>query len=204
MLVKPMLMTPWHEPFDSSQYIFEPMLDGQRLMLTFLSGKAQLFTRHHNEVTGRYPELLRVPLKKPVDVIFDGEAVYQHPETGKTDFQTLMQRFKMTRAPQVRDGMKQYPVQYYIFDILYADGNDVRSLPLSQRKLLIKELLEDNRHIHAMPYLEQNGVNLYDRINRYGLEGMACKRMDSAYIEGQSESWLKIKSVHETSVHKSA
>lgn len=201
LTIKPMLMTSGRAPLDAPDYIYEPMLDGQRIILTLMNSKARLFTRHNNEVTDRYPELLRVPLVKPMDAVFDGEVVFQHSESGAIDFGILMDRFRMKKHAQIRDGMKQYPVQYYIFDLLYADGHDLRQRPLLERKKLLDELIEDNPFIHKMPYAEGESSRMLASIRHYHLQGMACKHKSSPYVAGRSDSWIKITNVHDADVH---
>lgn len=59
MFMAPMLMSKHEEPFDDSEYIFEPMIDGHRLLLSFIGSKARLYTKHHNDVTRQYPGCLK-------------------------------------------------------------------------------------------------------------------------------------------------
>lgn len=192
MFMAPMLMSKQEEPFDDSEYIFEPMIDGHRLLLSFIGSKARLYTKHHNDVTRQYPELLKVPLRRPADVILDGEVAYIDPTTGVEQFETLIERYRMNRTPRIREGSIQWPVRFFIFDILYYNGVDMRKRPLMERKRLLNELLDNNAYYHKMIYIEAEGQALFDVIRERQLEGIAGKRKDSLYEEGHSGNWLKI------------
>src|SRR4029453_7125615 len=137
MFMKPMLMTRHEKPFDDEDYIFEPIIDGHRLQLSFIASKARLYTRHSNEVTRQYPELHNVPLRQPADVVLDGEVAYVNPETGTIEFDTLQERYRLKKEPRIRDARRIYPVKFFVFDILYYNGVDLRETPLLERKKLL-------------------------------------------------------------------
>ncbi|MFX3633868.1 MAG: ATP-dependent DNA ligase [Candidatus Pristimantibacillus sp.] len=192
MLMDVMLMERHEQPFRDKQFIFEPMIDGQRLLLSFMDSKARLFTKHHNEVTRQYPELLKVPLVSPADVVLDGEVAYVNPITGKVEFESLLERYRMKKQPRIRDGVAELPLRYFVFDVLYYNGIDMRERPLIERKRLLNELIVNNEHFRKMPYIEEEGDKMFEVIKQLNLEGMAGKRKDSVYSEGHHEDWLKI------------
>lgn len=192
MFMKPMQMTRHSKPFNDAQYVYEPIIDGHRLLLSFIRNQARLYTKHNNDVTKQYPELLRIPVKQPVDVVFDGEVAYVNPTTGIVEFKTLIERYRMKKEPKIREGAALLPVRYFVFDILYYDGIDMRQRPLMERKQLLDEVIDPNSYIQKMPFIEEEGYSLFKLIQKMRLEGVACKRKDSLYSEGRSEHWLKV------------
>lgn len=192
MFVEPMLLTEYEKPFDDDDFIFEPLLDGHRLQLSFMGSKAALYTRHFNEVTRQYPELHNVPLREPADVLLDGEVTYVNPFTGAIEFESLQERYRLKKEPSIREAKRTKPVQFFVFDILYYNGLDLRQKPLLERKRLLEYILEDNAYFKKMLYVEREGAAIFDLVRRSDLEGIVCKRKDSTYAEGRQESWLKV------------
>lgn len=91
MFIGPMLLATASSPFSDSKFIFEPKVDGHRLIFSQQSGAIRLYTRHNNDCTRQYPEL-HVPFKN--DIILDGEVACVDPSTGLSDFEAVMSRFK--------------------------------------------------------------------------------------------------------------
>ncbi len=193
MDITPMLAAAQRErPFDDSAFLFEPSIDGHRLLLEFRGGKPKLFTRHRNDVTRQYPELHNVPVREPVDVVLDGEVACVDPATGTVQFQWLMDRYRLRREPSIRDAKKLFPVRYFVFDLLFYNGMDLRKAPLWLRKRLLDALLENNDFFVKIHFADGTGTNLFQEIQQLGLEGMVGKRKDSPYTAGKSESWLQV------------
>ncbi|KIL36234.1 ATP-dependent DNA ligase, partial [Cohnella kolymensis] len=97
MFLPPMLLEKVEKPFDDDNYIFEPKIDGHRLILSVQNGEVRLFTRHNNDVTRQYPELHAVPIDDHSDTVLDGEVACINPETGSIDFEMVMERFQMKK-----------------------------------------------------------------------------------------------------------
>jgi bifunctional non-homologous end joining protein LigD len=120
--VSPMLATLTHEHFSREGWLFEPKFDGERC-LTFKQGKdVRLFSRNHKPIGGNYPELVKALEVQRHSFIADGEVVAF--DGAATSFAKLQARIQ-TRDPDqaVRSGV---PVYYYLFDLLYLDGYDLR------------------------------------------------------------------------------
>ncbi|WP_052350463.1 hypothetical protein [Paenibacillus gorillae] len=192
MFMEPMLMAHREDAFDDPDYLFEPLIDGQRVQLSFIGNRARLFTRHGNEVTLQYPELLNVPLKQPADVVLDGEVAYLDAASGEFQFDRLIDRYQLKKQPRIRDAMKATPLRFYVFDILYYDGTDLRSRPLRERKRLLEEVLLPNSRYCSMPYIEGEGRKMYEVAQQLKLEGIACKRSDGMYAAGKSGDWIQV------------
>ncbi|WHY74533.1 RNA ligase family protein [Fictibacillus enclensis] len=146
-----------------------------------VGNKPKLYTRHSNDISARFAELLSYPL--PDGTILDGELVVTD-ETGKPDFESCMQRFFRSKGHT-----------YCVFDILYYKGRDVTSLPLEERKLLLFDVLPDDSSLMAKVKTLSglNGEQLFSLCCSQSLEGIVLKRKDSAYTVGQrSKHWLKV------------
>ncbi|RXZ77220.1 ATP-dependent DNA ligase [Paenibacillaceae bacterium] len=191
MFMQPMLLEKREQPFNDDRYLYEPKIDGHRMILSLSAGTVRLYTRHNNDVTQQYPELHGVPTSAR-EIVLDGEVSYVEPENGTTDFEMVMRRFRMTKAPQIKAGMRTIPIQFFAFDILQLNGEDVRSRPLTERKELLNTVLGDNNHYSRVISVDEAGTALFDLIKQRGLEGIVAKRKDSRYVGRRSSDWLKI------------
>ena len=182
---KPMLATLVDGPFDNKEWIFELKLDGYRAVAEWKKKKARLYSRNGLSFAGRFPEIIDVLRKIKHDVVLDGEIVALN-EKGQPDFQKL-QQFDIT--PDV-------PLFYYVFDLLFLDGKDIRHLPLLQRKTLLKKLLPKNSILRFSDHIKEHGKAFYEKVAEKNMEGIIAKRADSVYICGfRSKDWQKIKHV---------
>ncbi len=115
-------------------------------------------------------------------------------ERGRPSFQALQQRLNLTRSEDIRRAEEQVPVFYYVFDLLYLDGYDLRHAPLVNRKSLLRRVLLPTGRIFLTEHFEQDGETAYQAALANGLEGVMAKRKDSQYEPGRRSShWLKIK-----------
>ncbi|MDR4946463.1 hypothetical protein RGU73_08645 [Neobacillus cucumis] len=126
MFVSPMLLHKSDRPFDDEEYITELKLDGIRLILSKFNDKVRLYTRHNNEVTSKFPELLTIDI--PNGTVLDGEIIVTD-SAGKPDFEAMMERFQSKKSA--------HRIQYCIFDVIYYNGDKVANLPLIGRKELL-------------------------------------------------------------------
>jgi DNA ligase-1 len=185
-----MLLEKCDDPFDDDHYIFEPKINGHRLILSHIGGKTNLYTRNNNECTRQYPEILRVPTND--DVVLDGEVACIDPETGDICFESVMERFRMTKHTKIRYAYKTQPVHFVVFDILFHNGRDLRQLPLLERKRILHSVIENNAYISCIKHVEDRGIALFNAIQERNMEGMVAKRKDSVYLSERSKHWLKI------------
>ncbi|WP_336775370.1 ATP-dependent DNA ligase [Paenibacillus sp. MMO-58] len=186
-----MLLEKREEPFDDPRYVFEPKIDGHRLLLVKDGDTVRLWTRHENEVTQKYPEL-HVPPLNCSSCIIDGEIAYVDPTTGMIDFEAVMERFRMAKQPMIQEGMLRLPVQYFVFDVLEVDGRDVRRLPLTKRTELLDSIMTETDHFRRVMQIDGCGKDLFQVIQQKQLEGIVAKRKDSSYVGRRSDNWLKM------------
>lgn len=189
MFISPMLLETATGPFSHSDYIFEPKVDGHRLIYSQQSGATRLYTRHNNDCTRQYPEL-HIPFAD--DIILDGEIACVDPETGISDFESVMTRFQAKKADKI-DRMRQVlPVTFVIFDILQYKGRDLRKLPLTERKAILSDITLPGPSFGVVPFIEGAGEELFDQVKAWGMEGMVGKRKNSQYVSRRSDAWQKV------------
>jgi len=183
----PQLATLVDKPPSSPQaWIFEIKFDGYRL-LTRVEGKnVQLFTRNGHDWTHRLEALHQQLLKmKLPDGWYDGEIVV-HDEGGRPNFGLLQLAF---------DGSNTAAIVYFLFDIPYFKGYDMRDVPLEARRAILQAVLEKSGS-DAVRFSEQFAADpqhLVEAACKLGLEGVIGKRRDARYVTRRSSEWIKLK-----------
>jgi bifunctional non-homologous end joining protein LigD len=181
-----MLATLVAEPFDDPEWLFEIKWDGYRALCTIADGKLSLVSRNGLDMLARFPALEELSgAFASLPVIVDGEIVSLDSQ-GRSSFQRL-QEFKQRPAG----------LTYVAFDLLYADGNDLRSSPLEERKALLERLIRDDELVLYSKHVVGSGKSLYEVALERRLEGIIGKRRDSTYQERRSRDWVKIKTSYE-------
>ncbi|MCC3380669.1 ATP-dependent DNA ligase [Paenibacillus farraposensis] len=189
MFISPMLLATADGPFSDSRYIFEPKIDGHRLIYSQKNGTARLFTRHNNDCTRQYPEL-QLPFED--DIILDGEIACVDPVTGISDFESIMSRFQARKTDKIARLTAELPVTFVVFDILHYKGVDLRALPLTERKAILVGLTMPSANFGVIPHVEGAGEALFEQIESRGMEGVVAKRKDSVYVSRRSATWQKV------------
>ena len=181
--VKPMLCTLVDEPFDRSGWLFEIKWDGYRAIATKKANDVTLYSRNHIDFAEKYPPIMEALRAFKHDVVVDGEIVVVDAD-GTPHFEWLQNWYQ-----------DQYgTLQYYIFDILWCDGHDVRAMPLAARKKLLKSAMPASDVLRYSGEVTTNGTDLFKQMQKRGLEGMVAKNPDSPYREAErGTDWLKVK-----------
>ena len=193
--IKPMLASLVEKPFSASDWIFELKWDGIRALAWVRDNESRLYTRTGRDVTSHYPELSELSSNLAVnEAILDGEIVVLDKE-GRGDFERLQSR--MNVADPSKSLQRSAPITYYLFDLLYADGCDLRPVPLLERKRFLKQILRPGKALRFSDHIEEKGKELFELAADRGAEGIVGKRVDSVYVEGRSHSWVKVKTVLE-------
>ncbi len=189
----PMLATLAKAPFSHPDWVFEPKLDGLRAIAFVQDGKARLVSRGGREVARVYPSLAEELTEQPGQMVIDGEVVAPDDE-GRPSFQRLQQRMNLQGEADIRRADVQVPVLYYVFDLLYVDGYDLRAVPFEERRSLLERTLVPSQRVRLIDQFEEDGEAAYEAAVEHGLEGVMAKRRDSAYRSGErSHLWLKVK-----------
>ncbi len=180
-------------PFSDPDWIFELKLDGYRLLAELGGRGPRLFSRNGNDLSLCFPEVSRAVAGLPASrFVLDGEVVALD-ESGRPNFQRLQVRAKLTRGLDIRRAAVENPVTFFAFDLLAFEDFDLRPLPLTVRKGLLRKLLPPAGLIRFLDHFEGEGEVLYSQVQKFGLEGIIAKRGDSTYRSGRSASWLKIR-----------
>jgi bifunctional non-homologous end joining protein LigD len=186
---KPMLAR-LAKPFSSDAWIFEIKWDGFRA-IAYVNETLRLRSRNGKELKHVFPELEELK-QLTGNVVLDGEIVMM--KDGKPDFQELLKRSKATSPVEIELQVKRSPVVYIAFDILEKDGVPLVSLPLTERKKILKVAVKEGRHVLLSDFVEEKGEAYYEAALEKGLEGVVAKKKASFYESGvRSDSWLKIK-----------
>jgi bifunctional non-homologous end joining protein LigD len=190
-----MLCTLVDSAFDSPEWAFEPKFDGLRVLARFDGGGVTLMSRNSKPQESRFPEIvegLRRTLRRPA--IIDGEVVCLDA-AGKTSFRELQQRFHLDDAGEIRRRIGRHPAFLYAFDVLYLDRFDVTGLPLSRRRALLEEAVAWSDRIRLTASVPAKGIEQWRRACEASEEGIVGKRLDSRYVPGRSDAWVKIKCI---------
>jgi bifunctional non-homologous end joining protein LigD len=181
------------EPFDDPNWIFEPKLDGLRVLCWFDGHRLRLLSRQHKAQNAQFPDLIAAlhPCL-PYRVILDGEVVCLDAR-GRSSFRLLQQRLHLQDPTVIKERMRQYPAYLYLFDLLYLDHYDVTGLPLEQRKRLLRDSVRWTDCIRWTEYTPEAGTELFQDICHQGGEGIIGKHRQSPYVPERSRSWVKIK-----------
>jgi bifunctional non-homologous end joining protein LigD len=177
-----MLATLTDGPFDDAGWIFEDKYDGFRMVAKIERGNVTLYSRNGKIISDSYMEVAGALEGVKGDAVIDGELVALD-ENGVSHFQ-LMQNALRHEAK----------LQYCAFDLMFHDGEDLRSLSLLERKKRLKEILPRNKLIAFSRHRKTEGKKFFEEAERKGLEGIMAKRADSKYLSGaRTDNWLKIK-----------
>jgi bifunctional non-homologous end joining protein LigD len=191
--ITPMLATPVEKPFDDPEWLFEIKWDGYRAVAFVENGKVRLVSRNQNDLTGQYSELHDLPkLVKAKNAILDGE-IAALDEQGRASFSLMQQRTGIRSGGRRTAARPDVPVVYYVFDLLYADGYDLRRVALEDRKQALVQVVATNEVVRHSEHFPERGVALFEAANQQGLEGILAKHRGSLYQERRSREWLKIK-----------
>lgn len=189
MFQEPMLLTKVEEPFDDPRYLYEPKIDGHRILPHRRNGSLRLYTRHRVECTRQYPELQEIPTDD--DLVLDGEACRIGPD-GTIDFESVMERFMLSKSTKIRAAAASDPVHVVVFDVLQRNGRDLRGLSLMERKRILRESLGTNAYYSHSMVVPGEGKQLFEVIKERRMEGIVAKRADSLYVGRRSDHWQKV------------
>ncbi len=169
------------ERFSDPDWIFERKLDGIRCIAVRRGEHVELLSRNDLSLGGRYPEIAAALADQPTSrFAADGEIVAF--EGSATSFARLAER-----------GHRDVRVFYYVFDLLWLDGWDIRPLALQRRKQLLRAALRFGGPVRLTPHRNEAGERLFEYACRKGWEGVIAKRAASRYTSARSRDWFKFK-----------
>ncbi|MGA7074620.1 DNA ligase D [Bradyrhizobium sp.] len=181
------LCTAVEQPPNGTGWGHEIKFDGYRVQLRVEEGEAALRTRKGLDWTDKFKAIAKAGAALP-DAMMDGEIVALDHE-GNPNFSALQ--------AAISDG-KTDDLIFYAFDLLFSEGEDLRRLPLEQRKARLKQLLDARQKKKAasicyVEHFEANGEDVLESAKKLSLEGIVSKKLSAPYRSGRSESWTKTK-----------
>jgi bifunctional non-homologous end joining protein LigD len=173
-------------PKDASQWIYEIKFDGYRMLTRAQAGQVKLFTRNGNDWTRKLGQLQKAleSMELP-DGWYDGEIIMPS-ERAPADFQALQNAFDSARTGDI---------VYYLFDIPYCAGYDLRQVPLVERRAVLQRVVDRRPHekVRFSQVFDAPPQEVLESACKLGLEGVVGKRCDSAYVSRRSADWVKLK-----------
>jgi bifunctional non-homologous end joining protein LigD len=183
--IPPQLAKLVDHPPNGPEWAHEIKIDGYRIQLRVASGNVTLRTRKGLDWTAKFPTTAAAAESFP-DCIIDGE-VAAFDASNTLSFHTLQ------AALSDRDDSK---LVYFVFDLMFESGEDLRRLPLTERKQRLQALLEDAGAKSPFQYVEHfqtSGDAVLKSACRVHLEGIMSKQLDAPYRSGRTDSWTKSK-----------
>ena len=175
-------------PADAEDWAWELKFDGYRMVARKKGAQVQLWTRNGKDWTAKMPGLAQALGRLPLaDAWLDGEVVALNAQ-GLPDFQLLQNAF---------DGSAQTPLVYYLFDLPFADGHDLRGQPWQARRETLQAALQSSEGLGDAIRLSEafagDAAQLLASSCALGMEGIIGKRKDAAYHAGRTADWIKLK-----------
>ena len=205
--VRPMLASTGTAALDSPDLAYEPKYDGIRAIVSIASGHVRLWSRLGNEKTSQFPEIVAAlekwarALDRPV--VLDGEIVALDARGEPAGFQNLQGRIHL-KAPGAPSPDAKSPVAIIVFDLLRDGDEDLRGLPLRERRARLETLFKRASHpsIRLSEQTTGDGREIRARAEAHGWEGLIAKRLSGPYQSGRrTPEWRKLKLVrHQTCV----
>lgn len=182
--IKPMEPAQVMGPPISGDWLHEIKYDGFRTQLVLDWAGARAFSRNGHDWSRRYWPIVQAAEKLPAkSFIIDGEMIAPDPD-GRPNFHEMHSRMAWNAEL----------LAFVAFDLLHLDGEDLRYMPLIERKDRLWELVKPaDGIIQFSAHVDGNGTEFYRAVDKMGLEGMVSKRRESIYRSGKTEAWVKAK-----------
>ncbi|MBD9509974.1 ATP-dependent DNA ligase [Ensifer sp. ENS10] len=187
--VDPCVATLVDKPPKGPEWAFEVKWDGYRLAVHVEPGEVRAITRGGYDWSKKFGSIVAEARELGhSSMILDGEAVVLDDQ-GRSDF-GLLQR-AVGRRPSLHDAAE---ILFFAFDLLYLDGQDLRMMPLAERRQLLEPIVSGRTGaIRFSEEVHADGAEFFRVACEHGLEGIIAKRRDKPYHSGRRPEWLKIK-----------
>jgi len=188
----PMLAEIGDAPFRKPDWMWEPKLDGYRVLAFVEGGKVTLRSRRGLDLTAAFPRLAAQIGKQSSAMILDGEIVALDPG-GKPSFNALQNRVQLKSAHDIAAADRDVPAVYFCFDLLHFGGIDLRKCPYRDRRRYLAQCLLPSPLVQLV-HATEDAQALQRVAIASGFEGIVGKKKDSRYEAGRrSAQWLKVK-----------
>ena len=191
-----MLATAVTKPPAGAHWVYEIKWDGVRALCEIKNGALEIQTRRGNRCERQYPELADLPEHMNAKTAWlDGE-ICVLDERGRARFELIQPRIG-ANANNVASLMESAPATLFLFDVLYADGYDLRGVALEERQRLLSGIVTPGHSIRISEAFHSDGEQMFEAARQMGLEGILAKDARSKYEAGRSTRWLKLKVLNE-------
>ena len=182
----PMLASSAKKAFDNPEWIYEIKWNGYRAIAEIHDGKVQIHSAANTVINKKFYPVYEALKQWSVNAIVDGEVVVVNEE-GLSDKDQL----ENWKTPD--DG----ELIYYVFDLLWLNGYDLRHLPLQQRRNMLKRLVPEESGIRFSESFETKGTEFFASAKKLGISGIIAKKKDSSYKVGtRTKNWLVIQATN--------
>lgn len=190
------LAQPMQKAFSRDGWGFELKYDGFRLLAERIEGRVRLLLRKGRDASRQFPEIVEAIAAVPGgDFILDGELVIQDA-AGRPIFQHLLHRGALTGQKEIDANRRAFPAAYFAFDLLMEGGEDLRRLPLRQRKARLLTRIAKAERLLPIDFIEREGEAFFEAVKAQQLEGIVAKDLSSPYVGGRRNTWLKLALTH--------
>jgi bifunctional non-homologous end joining protein LigD len=192
--LEPMLAEIGTAPLSSADWLYEPKVDGYRVIAFVHRGMVRLQSRRGIDLTPAFPEIVADLAAQAVEqLVLDAEIVALGPD-GRPSFNALQNRTQIKTAREIAEAQRHSPVVLLCFDLLHFAGLNLRGAPYVDRRRYLSQCLLPSAHIQLV-HAAADAPKLYAAALESGFEGIVAKRKDSPYQPGKrSANWLKFKS----------
>lgn len=181
--ITPMLATLVDKPFDDPGWVYEVKWDGYRALAFLNKGKVELKSRNNKSFNEKFYPVHAALKELKMDAILDGEIIVVG-ESGTSNFGDL-QNWRSEADGELK---------FYVFDVLWLNGNSLMDLPLTERREQLLKIIPEHPLILVSQVFESSGHEFYEAASRMNMEGIMAKKADSDYTPGiRTKNWLKIK-----------
>jgi bifunctional non-homologous end joining protein LigD len=178
-----------HPPEDEGRWLYEIKFDGYRMLARAEKGRVRLVTRNGNDWTSKL-----APLRESLEAMdlpdgwYDGEIIMPGKDA-PSDFQALQGAFDTARTADI---------VYYLFDLPYCAGYDLRPVPLEERRAVLRRIVErkPQPQVRFSEVFDARAQDVLESACKLGLEGVIAKRREAPYATRRSADWLKLKCQH--------
>jgi bifunctional non-homologous end joining protein LigD len=191
--VAPMLAEVGERPFNRAEWMWEPKLDGYRVIAFIDAHGVTLRSRNGLDLSPQFPQLVQeLGQQGPAGMVVDGEIVVLD-DSGRPSFNALQNRAQLKGAREIAAAELANPAVFFAFDMLHFAGVDVRRAVYSDRRRYLAQCLMPSPRVQLV-HAAEDGIALHEAAMASGFEGVVGKRKDSRYESGKrSQSWLKVK-----------
>lgn len=191
--LEPMLAESAADARPGGDWLYEPKLDGYRVIASVQGGNVRLTSRRGIDYTLQFPEIVADLAAQAIDsMVVDGEIVALDPD-GRPSFNALQNRAQLKTGKEISEARQRTPVVLVCFDILHFAGVSLRGSPYVDRRRYLMQCLLPSASIQLVHVSDDAGT-LYAAAIGSGFEGIVAKRKDGIYTPGKrSPLWLKIK-----------